>query len=82
MKEDMGDQWATSDVAMPAAPEVSDWAAESIPVVPPAPTPSTFMPQATEDWTAAPTNDDWSAAAAAPPATQDWGGAVPQENWN
>jgi len=82
MKEDMGDQWATSEVAMPAAPEVSDWAAESIPVVAPAPAQSSFtIPPATEDWTAAPTNDDWSAAAAAPP-TQDWGGAVPQENWN
>ncbi|KAJ8318984.1 hypothetical protein KUTeg_004075 [Tegillarca granosa] len=82
MKEDMGDQWATSDVAMPAAPEVSDWAAESIPVVPQAPAQSSFtIPQATEDWTAAPTNDDWSAAAAGPPS-QDWGGAVPQENWN
>lgn len=80
MKEEMGDQWATTEVPIATQPEVSDWAAEAIPVVPPT---QTFqMAPQTEDWSAAPPSDDWSAAAAAPPTqTTDWG-APPSENWN
>lgn len=80
MKEEMGDQWATTEVPIATQPEVSDWAAEAIPVVPPTQT-FQIAPQ-TEDWSAAPPSDDWSAAAAAPPTqTTDWG-APPSENWN
>lgn len=79
MKEEMGDQWATTEVPIATQPEVSDWAAEAIPVVPPTQT-FQIAPQ-TEDWSAAPPSDDWSAAAAAPPTQTDWG-APPSENWN
>jgi len=82
-KEDVQDQWNPTDIPIQPAPaqEVSDWAAESIPVAPPA---QSFMPPPTKDWSAS-TTEDWSSAAAAGPVptstTPEWGGTG-AENWN
>jgi len=74
------DQWgAEGQVPAVAAPqempEVTDWAAESVPVPSVPIQPGAFQP--TEDWASEPTKD-WSAGAAAPapaPASQDWSAA-------
>lgn len=65
-----------------AAPEVSDWASESLPVVASVPIqpfaqPAPAAAAATEDWTM-PKEEEWTPAA---PAENEWGGSAPSENW-
>nr|A3RLT6.1 RecName: Full=Small ribosomal subunit protein uS2; AltName: Full=40S ribosomal protein SA [Pinctada fucata]ABO10190.1 67kD laminin receptor precursor [Pinctada fucata] len=62
--DEVQDQWATTDIAIqPPQQEVSDWAAESIPVAPPG---QPFMPPPAKDWSAS-TTEDWSAASGPAP---------------
>lgn len=77
-KDEYQGDWATTDVAL-APPEVTDWAAEAMPVAPVAAQPGYT---AAKDWSATDTGD-WAAtsAAAAATVTSDWGGGA-AENWS
>jgi len=81
------DQWGAEAVPIPAqasmVPEVTDWAAEAAPKVPPAGVGMGQAPMAQQPFGAAAaaattTTEDWASAdapapaAAAPPASQDW----------
>jgi small subunit ribosomal protein SAe len=75
-KEEYQGDWATADVNL-APPEVADWAAEAIPVVPAPVQPGYTAPK---DWSATDTGD-WAATSAAAGVTSDWGGGA-AENWS
>ena len=73
------ENWAP-DAPVAPAPEVADWATETVPVAA-VPIQPAFGAPATEDWSATDTGDWAAPAPAAAPGAQNWG-APPEEQWS
>jgi small subunit ribosomal protein SAe len=76
-KDEYQGDWATTDLSL-AAPEVTDWAAETLAPAAPAAVAPGYA--AAKDWSATDTGDWAASSAPAPGVTSDWGGTA-AENW-